>query len=256
MSGVDDAMGDLPPDERGLVLGLVLAGTPSCALQRLVGDATSCRNALDAMRALPRETRVALLAGEAESLPAWDPKALAEVDPTWFREALAQEPDWVKAAVVQALPPPIRACVSRALGGMDCEPAPLASGVASGLCRTLLGAVERLATGGVPPAPDLAGRGARLLGASLSGAPPSVLARAMASVGEPWAAEIAMAARQADQHARDEARALVARARPQGTTALDRLEGLAIESLRSELPPRIAGALAVRLPAAQGRRLL
>jgi flagellar biosynthesis/type III secretory pathway protein FliH len=292
------AFDQLSAGVRGLVLGLVLGGAHArdpAAADRLRGaDGAACRAALDALGALPRDERARCLARLARAASAVPPPGIERVHPGWLRAALEREATPILLAIADGLPPAVGAVVAEiveARGHTHAparddapslrRPAAVDAGTLGELRRALFApfvampdAAAAAAPGASPAcrlaslgADELAGEigrlGAEQLGASLHGAPPAVVARAAARLGEPAARivlEAARAPRGAAERAR--ARALVAAASDAADRALAHLGvarsiGLhALADVLADEPDEGARAVALRLPPALGEALL
>jgi hypothetical protein len=252
--------GTLTLEERGLLAALAALGAEKAAADRVLGG-EGAKADWRRLQELPREQRVTALAVLLRDLLTPLPPGIETLHPSWVAEALASEPPELAAALApggeeggggMSLEPEVRRQLRRVvfapLEPLAAEPAgPLGAQLAALAEPELLFEVTR--------------RGARTLGASLAGAPLESRARAMASIGAPWASELAAeAARHLDPTARNAARALVTRAATvPAPTPLDRLHTLGLLTLAPALAAegldslrRVAG----RLPAALGRALL
>jgi hypothetical protein len=184
---------------------------------------------------------------------------LEGLDRTWIAAAVAGEPAGLVAALVErdGVPADVRATAIATVAGDGAAegawdvPAPLLAELESlvfgGLealgepASGLLGAeLSRLTAAELMD--ELARWGARTLGISLAGGPFEVRARAMASVGAPWAAELAAAAAAMpppDSGTRDRARRWVASVATGGPAAAGRTgEAGARLGLTGGSPPR------------------
>jgi hypothetical protein len=282
MPVVHPALASLRGEERGFVLGVAVAGGAPGVAARLAaggddGDAAGrCRAALEALAAEDAAPRAAALAMLVADAGAPVPAGIARVHPGWIRRALEHEPAAIVRAVAVGMPAPVAAVAEEILAARGDEadaaaaPAALRPGVADQLRRLLLGGLAPMTpeADGVPalaralcelPAgallEEIDRRGAAVLGASLHGAPASVIAQAAAGVGEPLGREVLAAARgPVTAAARAEARALVASAAREAA-ALGAARALGLRALAREL----GGALvmvAQRLPPALGEALL
>jgi hypothetical protein len=243
---------------RGVVLALVRLGAEESVLQ-----------ALDAAR---REEVAAVWRG----VRALDEEAQARTGETWRAEAASglphglsgMHPSWIEEALAGERPE-----VIAALGK--------GSGASAALPTELAGALARLAFGKLAPLCESRGgvlaerlvglelegllseitrRGARTVGRSLAGAAPSLRARAMVAVGEPWAAEIAAgSSEEVTPEQRASALALANTAGAFGTrSAVERLSLIGLACLRADLQAESPGSclrVAGRLPAPLGRVL-
>jgi hypothetical protein len=103
--------------------------------------------------------------------------------------------------------------------------------------------------------------GARTVGHSLAGAAPAIHARAMASVGEPWAQQLLAAALEPAPKPVHAAAVTLAEAMRGGAprTPIERLRQVGIQALRADLQAEHSKSIAKvagRLPADLGRLLL
>jgi hypothetical protein len=200
------------------------------------------------------------------------------VHASWIRKALAAEPSDLLPALVAGAPPAAREAVAeitaaRAREGAPIEPVVLVPEIATELRRFAFGGL-------VPPLPDAGPQvaplleltpvqlifevrrlGARSLGASLASAPMDIRARAMAGVGPALADDLRVASSTADRSARHEGEADVKAAAAEGPAGAveERLEAIGISALERLLRPEsleVHRALALRLPARLGRKLL
>ncbi len=96
---------ELHAEERGLLLGLSLLATSDGVLSRLAGDCrqASCK-AWQALRALARSERAALLAGWIVETKAPFPLGMERLHPSWLVEAVASEPPDLWPALLCGLP--------------------------------------------------------------------------------------------------------------------------------------------------------
>lgn len=283
----------LSPLEQGLVGGLVrlrVVGVPPTL--RLDGDRQELlRAALTASdRARPRhDLGVASI-----------PPGLTQTHPSWLRRRLAQESPHVAAALARTLteagieglqaadwaqaqparvPAPLLRQLMWVLLGPLCDPEPAALHAAPGHAREAGEAAHGVARAvlwqrmsGAVLWRALCERGAGEVGRSLHGAEPVMCARAMATVGAPWAQIIArFAGEPVEPPARDRARLAIARAtamaarerigqddsgRPAAET---RLAFVGLSASMQEIGaagPAAVRTIALRLPASVGRWLL
>jgi len=259
-------IGTLTPEERGFVAGMTLLGLEKPAVDRALAGEGAIR-AWGELRDLPRERRVTALPDLLRDVLSPLPAGVADLHPSWLREALAGEPAGLARALAEGT-------AAAGMAERDGEDWPLDPQVRRELLRLVLVSLESLT---VEPAGPL-GRalaaleeaalelevcrwGARAVGTSLAGAPLELRARAMASAGAPWSVEIASAAaRPTEPAARERARRLVARAA--GLPALTpqhRLRAVGLLALGGALAAEgAASALRVagRLPVELGRALL
>lgn len=272
--------GALSVEARGFVLGATLTGADESAAQFLVDpDGEQCAAALRTLAKLPREGKAARLGQLARELGAPYPQGLEVVHASWIRKALAAEPSDLLGALVAGAPPAAREAASeivqaRAKDARASEQLVLAPEIATELRRfafVSLAPSVPLAGPAIAPLFDLSPRdllheirrlGARSLGASLSTAPTDIRARAMAGVGPALADDLRHAAATADNVRRFEGeadvKAAAAEASPGGTVE-ERLELIGLSALDRRLRPEsleVRRALAVRLPARMGRKLL
>lgn len=282
--------GDDPPltsAERGVVVALARLEKPLPA---------SLRFAASRRLAVERDLALALPRGKTASVRSEVPPGLSAIHPSWIRYVLAREALPLAAALQECLR---QAGVQGGEGPWnDISPAPLP--------RAFLGDILWLLFGRLSdPDPDqttfpadrpldegsagarsvlwhrlpgsvlwraLCERGACEVGRSLRGAEPVMRARAMATVGVPWAQVIARTASEAfDAPARDRSRLAVARASAMAGRDDVPLEGagrpgaevrlafVGLSAARSELSaagPEALRTIALRLPAVVGRFLL
>ncbi len=249
-----------PPDdlnslEKGLVWGLLRLGGGLPVALRLDAAAQKRVSA-----ALSRADH-----GGGEGAPAPElPQGLQHIHPSWLRYTLAREPLPVAACLVVAL----RASGLQGLEGPwdKSAPAKLNPGLQAELLRALFQPLSdpeppptghfpdrTLQSGASPPGTSraviwqrlpgvvlwraLCERGASEVGRSLFRAEPVMRARAMATVGAPWAQVIArFAAGPVDSPARDRARLAMARA-----SAMAAKTGVSLEEVgRPEAEVRLA----------------
>jgi hypothetical protein len=265
----------LTPELRGLVVGLALLRATATAADSVVGVGDAVAAAGRALSELPREQRAAALAELARE--AVVPANLEAVHPSWIADALAGEPSGLVLALAEGAPLPVRQAAealvrSRGEDPQAINPWSLGGAAWADLLRLLLAPVEALTV--APSGPlgqtlaalseaelldELARWGARTLGLSLVGAPLAARARAMASAGMKWAAEIAAGA-SADVAGRDRARSLVARAAVgEGGDAVERLRAVGVVALGGALALEGSGSVARvagRLPVGMGRALI
>jgi hypothetical protein len=244
---------------RGILLAVELLGADEAALQALDEQrCESCARAWRTLRAMDEPARARTIAAWRAEAASALPAGLSRLHPSWIEEALAGERTEVVAAI-RAAPPADRAIAeetSRELARLAfgrlaplCEsPAgPLAQGLCDLEFEDLLSEVTRV--------------GARVVGRSLAGAAPSLRARAMASVGEPWAQEIAAASLATVSPAERAAAAVHARAAAasERRPARERMLAIGLTSLKAELTAEGSGSpfrVAGRLPAPLGRSLI
>jgi hypothetical protein len=265
----------LPLEEKGFLLVAVLARLPAAVAEaRLGGDAGArCGAALAALAATTRATRVATTVGLLAIVRAPVPAGIELVHPDWVRERLVGESNAVIRAVTAGLPPTVQAVAGRILEARADEPeGPALACNAAGLAelrRAVFGGLVPMIDPGGPQGParglvsltpaalteEIARRGAALLGASLQGAPPPVVARAAAAVGDGLAPALLAAARGAGTpEMRARARAALAGA-PAGPGACFTLGLPALAALLATEGAGAVAAVAQRLPPETGRRL-
>jgi hypothetical protein len=257
-------------DERGALLGLSGApdfGAARAAAERFAEPAHGrCRAALDALAALPEADRRAELAALAGGVGAAVPEGLEHVHPGWVRRALEGESSLVVRIVMRDLPATAAAPAAELLRARgDTVPGLAAPAVAE--TAEVVALRRRVLAGLAPmPSPREAGatldevdrRGAETLGRALAGAPPDVVARAAAGVGEPWAPAVLEATRTASAEERTAARELVA-AVPPGEAARGVARAVGLRAVARDLAresPAGRAAAAQRLPPAVGDALL
>ena len=269
----------LTVEERGFVLGATLLGLGPEAGNALAGDqGSACSTALKTLSRLDRERKATRLGHLARELGAPYPLGFDQLHRSWVQKLLAQEPLDLIPALVAGGPPAAREAAGRLFAAWtsDGPPPPglrLPPELLAELRRLVFSSsAEVRATAANPelaPLLDLAGRpfleelrrlGARSLGASLAAAPVEVTARAMAAVGHALSEELRRASETADEGERRGAEADVkAAAAEPGSTVEDRLESTGFHALcrkvRSE-SPEVRRALALRMPARLGERLL
>lgn len=272
MFGLRDAF------ERGFVLGSGLLPAGAGLAERLEGAAaTRCAAAFQAVARLPRKQRAASVATLARELLEPVPAELQHVHPEWVADALTGEMPALILAATAGLGAPLDELGRTLVRERGVDPDRVA---AARLTPPWLRAVRRLMFGDFAsplsepdgasaerPVPagavllaEVTHEGARLVGISLYGAPPPVLARAMATVGSPWATPLANAARSAHTVAeRAEARLVVSGAAAE-TRTIDPTMRLAVIGAyalgRILTDARRALVMARRLPLAPGRALL
>jgi hypothetical protein len=199
------------------------------------------------------------------------PRGIEDLHPSWIAHSLADEPEHIVTMVRAALPESLRSaidgCGSEVPGKAPLsvqrevvrlaftELAPLcasdAGPLAWSLCR--LSFDELLV--------EVTRRGARTVGQSLAGSAPAIRARAMASVGEPWAQQILAVALEPASKASQVTAVTLAEAMRGGAprTPVERLRQVGILALRAELRVEHSSSIAKvagRLPADLGRMLL
>ena len=203
------------------------------------------------------------------------PRGFNRLHPSWIVAALVGEPAYLLRLVLPDLPEPMRASVLAMPGIAGAQPATLWS-VASKR------EVERIAFGWLAPlcesdcgplADRLCGlalddllsevtrRGARTVGQSLAGVAPSLLARAMAAAGEPWAQAIGEGSRETLSDADRKIAMAFAHTRipDSARTPSERLLHIGLVALKSELAADHAGSryrVAGRLPLSLGRPMI
>jgi hypothetical protein len=96
---------ELHAEERGLLLGLSLLAMDVAVLSHLAGNRRqACGKAWQALRALPRPDRAALLAGWIVEASAPFPSGMERLHPSWLAETVAGEPVELWPALLCALP--------------------------------------------------------------------------------------------------------------------------------------------------------
>jgi hypothetical protein len=96
---------DLHAEERGFLLGLSLLAMGDAALSRLVGRRRQvCGKAWQALRALPRADRAALLAGWIVEANTPFPCGMERLHPSWLVDTVASEPVDLWPALLCGLP--------------------------------------------------------------------------------------------------------------------------------------------------------
>jgi hypothetical protein len=282
MPSVHPAVAALSLEEKGYVLGALLARTPPAeGGARIGGEAgVRCRAALAALAEETRAARASAVVALTALVRAPVPAGLERTHRDWLRERLGRESSAIVRAIAGALPDDVRGIAAdllRARG--DEKPGGASRAVATGIAalqRAVFAGLVPLAGPGAPVTPvarELAAlapgdlvraietRGAEVLGRSLRGAPGAVVARAAASVGERLAPILLAAARgqggDDDTAAREEARRIVAAAGAPAAGAAAFAIGVhaVAAALRGEGDGAMR-AVAQRLPFAAGRRLL
>ncbi len=266
------ALQGLGSQERGLLFGLDRLGASEAGLE-VLDEATRavCAPAWQAWcDASPEEREAARRACAAEIAAPW-PAGMEALHPSWIREALLREPADLVPALLAGLPESVIQGAALAQLAVDeaIDPERLLD-----LQRSAFGVLEPLCgQRGGPLAQELARLeadellhtvmrwGAWALGRSLFGAEPAIRARALAAVGEPWAAEIAAASvRPLSEAERGRARVLASRAvGPEARTPEERLQAVGLAALYDALShegPESVWQVAGRLPAALGRTWL
>jgi hypothetical protein len=252
---VDDAS----PEIQGILLALEATAAEESVFP-VLADALHepALAAWRSLRALDDATRSRLLATWRARAASGLPSGFSFLHPSWAAEALAREPQVVVAAIrgnASGVPSVPRETAR--------ELARLAFSHLAPLCESEPGprVTRLLALEPEDLVAELKRRGARTVGRSLAGTPPTLRARAMAGVGEPWAREIA-AASMAAATSEERADALTlagAGSDCEGWTAEQRLLAIGIAATRAEFGAEGSGALARlagRLPAALGRGLI
>lgn len=271
---------DLLPEEQGFVAGLGLLGADLPVTGRLVATAAErVAAALRALRALSREERAAALHGLLRGTAVAYPRGFFNLHPSWIEEALSDEPIELVLALSDGAPGIVQSAAlavarSRGLALEQASARTLEPDLRNELARFLFSELERLCEGPVGTLGarlralsfdgllDEVGRwGARTLGQSLHGAPAEAKARAMATVGDPWAEEIGRAASAAiDEITRERGRRWVREASAgEAGTPLERLRQIGLGALGDALAPEgwaSIAAVAGRLPASLGRAWL
>jgi hypothetical protein len=287
----------------GVVLTLALAPAHDdagrLAAAAAVGgpEGASCRAALTALASLPRAQRARVVAGLVQRVTASVPAGIAQVHPSWLRAALEGEATEVLGALTDGLPAPVREVAREIIAGraeqlpVSFHPGegevgedPERSAAWSDLRRAIFSALVNMpeapptaGSGGADPAEwqrlallpasalleQLARDGSDLLGVSLAGAPPAVVARAAARAGAGALGDVVVAGsrRPSDAAERAHARALVTAAAVAGAAelALPPTQAIGLLALAQRLisePPEAMHAVAQRLPIAIGRVLL
>jgi len=276
---VHPAVVALPPEDKGFVLGALLARLAPETVAAQLGGAAGARCA-EAVRALIAETkpvRAAALAALIALARAAVPAGLDRVHPGWVRERLERETTLVIRIATTGLSAGIRRVAADVLAARGenanaVAPAIEPAGVTE-LQRLVFAGLVPMAGPGAPVGATARGllelpeagltnaielRGAETLGRSLRGAPGAVIARAAAGVGEPLGRAVVAAAAQAGvPEERERARALVGRASAgAGSNAAWEIgaRALAVDLADEGVSAMIA--IAQRLPPDRGRRLL
>jgi hypothetical protein len=96
---------ELSPEEKGLVLGAVLARTSGATLARYLAPVAAgrCAAAIEALSAASKAEREAAVAALLALVRAPVPGGLERIDPGWLRERFAREPSDVVRAVSAGL---------------------------------------------------------------------------------------------------------------------------------------------------------
>jgi hypothetical protein len=96
---------ELHAEERGLLLGLSLLAMDDAVLSHLAGNSRqACGKAWQALRALARPDRAALLAGWIVEANAPFPAGMERLHPSWLAETAASEPAELWPALLCGLP--------------------------------------------------------------------------------------------------------------------------------------------------------
>ncbi|HXU05981.1 MAG TPA: hypothetical protein VN903_33735 [Polyangia bacterium] len=155
------AVAALSLEEKGLVLGAVLARTPPAELEARSGGGSGarCAAALAALAGEPRAARAAAIAALTALVRAPVPAGIESIHPDWLRERLEREPSPVVRAVTADLPEEVRrvaAEVVRARGDDAREVARDSDGAGPGataLQRVVFAGLVPLAGAGAPTTP-------------------------------------------------------------------------------------------------------
>ena len=261
---------DVDEESYGIVLALQALAVGEGGLAYLVPERRSvCAKLWQRLENSDRAGR--LLADLRGSISEVLPHGIEDLHPSWIARALAGEPEHIVAIVRTALPKLLRSHLDRhgsassgkaprsvqreviRLAFAELGPFCASDGgpLASSMCRLtfddLLAEVTRL--------------GARTVGHSLAGAAPAIHARAMASVGEPWAQQLLAAALEPAPKPVHAAAVTLAEAMRGGAprTPIERLRQVGIQALRADLQAEHSKSIAKvagRLPADLGRLLL
>jgi hypothetical protein len=274
---VHPAVAALSPEEKGLVLGALLARMPAGQVAGRVAGAAAgrCAAAIEALGAAPKPERAAALAALLALVRAPVPAGVERIEPGWLRERLAREPSDVILAVTDGLPDEVRRVAAALLAERaDRDGArTLTRGAAAELQRSVFAGFVPLAGPGAPSGPlarrllaltpraleeAIEARGAEALGVSLRGAPGEVVARAAAGLGDRLGSTVVRAAaREGTTEARDAARTLVAAAGVhQGRETAWALGCRALAAELGEEGASAVVAVAERLAPERGRSLL
>ena len=271
----------LPLEEKGLVLGALLARMPPEDAAARFGDEPGrrCRVALEALSAETRSGRAAALASLLSLVRAPVPAGLERVHPGWLRERMAPESAAVIRAVVDGLPIAVRQVADEILserGETSKSPAPsLGAAGLTELRRAVFAGLVPMTGPGVTAGSQAQAllalsfaaleetielRGAEALGVSLQGAPAAVIARAAAGLGGRQARLVLdTAARPGPNDGREDARGLVAAtaaANPADAAMAWDLGARSLAGLLSADGSAAVQAIAQRLSPSRGRRLL
>ena len=277
-AGVHPAVAALSLEEKGFVLGAMLARTPPATLSARLAEpaASRCAAAAAALGAASKSERAAALAALLALVRAPVPAGVERLDPGWLGERLARESSDVVRAASAGLPEEVgrvAAAVLAERGETRAEGAPaLAPGGVAELQRIVFGGFAPLAGPGAPSGPvarrllaltpraleeAIEVRGAEALGISLRGAPGDVVARAAAGVGDRLGGTVVRAAARAGTtEARDAARRLVAAGGHEGRDTAWVLGCRAVAAELGAEGTSAVVAVAERLPPARSRRLL
>jgi hypothetical protein len=274
---VHPAVAALALDEKGFVLGAMLARLPAEAVTAQLGERAGarCAAAVATLALEPKAARVAATAELIAVLNAPVPAGIELVHAGWLRERLTPENDETIAAVTRGLPAAVRAVAAEILAARGAAPGADTYADAEGVAE-----LQRAVFGGVVPLAGPAGprgrarelialppeslietiarHGAVLFGASLRGAPAEVVARAAAGLGARLGPALLDAAAQTGTAAgRDAARAAIAALG--GETGRDACFALGLPLVAPPLGeegPAAVLAVALRLPPHAGRALL
>jgi hypothetical protein len=277
VAGEDLLFESLTVEERGFVLGATLLGLGAEGAATL-SEPSRCAAALAALTGFDREKKATRLGMLAREIGSPYPLGFDQLHRSWLQKLLALEPLDLIPALVAGGPPAAREAAGRLFTAWTAD-GPPPPGLR--LPPELLAELRRLVFSCAPEVratpvnPELAlllslsGRsfleelrrlGARSLGASLSGAPVEVTARAMAAVGHTLSADLRLAAETADQDERRRAELdVMAAASEPGSTVEDRLESTGFHALCRKIADEsfaVRRALALRMPVRLGERLL
>lgn len=248
--------------QRGILLALSRLGAEDSALRFFEAEQRKVLvPAWTELRASAPPTGARALSGWRREASSAVPEGLSRLHPSWIDEALAGE----RTEVVEMARTAMRAATVDGRSGSEGvgrDVARVAFGWLAPLCESRAGPLAEDLCSGTDEAlqTEIARRGARAIGRSLAGASPTLRARAMAAVGEPWSQE--MAAGSAEDLTREERAAAVALAKraalSEDREPHERLLLVGVAALRAELAADAPGShlrVAGRLPAWLGRTL-
>lgn len=141
---------ELHAEERGLLLGLSLLASGDVVLSRLAGKRRqACGKAWQALRALPRPDRAALLAGWIVETNAPFPPGMERLHPSWMAEVVASEPAELWPALLCGLPgaPEVKALLAHAVDAVAKDDGAWPPGGAAELQRWVFSQLASLCVG-------------------------------------------------------------------------------------------------------------